>query len=350
MPGRRRSTYHTPALAVLAAVAALAVLGGSSAAYAEAAVEVGAKIRGTGPSDRPAILLKARKAVRAVEVRVEPMMGEPTVVKIPALKAGESRSVPYDQKPGRAFHRAVVSWAGAEAPVEVAFSSVMAWPIDVRVGPGDIDLPSGRFVVHVSGGVAKVQAVFLGEEGRETGRTEVQVPNGMAAKVELKPPADAPVVGIVLTVSDPEGFAKVVKLLPYHVEIPHDEVSFEFGKADILPPEEAKLERTLAEVRAAAARVGPEFRVRLYVAGYTDTVGTRESNQELSNRRAAAIAGWLRTHGLEIPVCSQGFGEDVLAVMTRDETPEAGNRRTVHLLAVQPPSSAGFPRKDWRCE
>jgi len=350
MTGRKQPLFGVQAWAVVAAFATVAILVGPSAAHAEEVVEVGAKIRGTGPSDRPAILLKARKAVREVEVRVEPMMGEPTVVRIPAMKAGESRSVPYDQKPGRAFHRAVVSWAGASAPVEVAFSSVMAWPIDVRVEPGDIDLPSGRFVVHVSGGVAKVQAVFLGEEGRETGRSEVAVPNGLAARVELKPPADAPVIGIVLTVADPEGFAKTVKLLPYHVEIPHDEVAFETGKADILPPEEAKLERTLAEVRAAVAKVGAEFRLRLYVAGYTDTVGTRESNQDLSNLRAAAIAGWLRAHGLEIPVCSQGFGEDVLAVMTRDETPEARNRRTVHLLAVQPPSSAGFPRKDWRCE
>ena len=111
-----------------------------------------------------------------------------------------------------------------------------------------------------------------------------------------------------------------------------------------------KLARTLEGVHAALIKFGNEFKAKLYVAGYTDTVGGREYNQDLSARRAQAIASWFQSNGLKVRACWQGFGEEALAVTTPDETPEARNRRTVHVLANQPPPTSGtFPRASWKC-
>jgi outer membrane protein OmpA-like peptidoglycan-associated protein len=118
----------------------------------------------------------------------------------------------------------------------------------------------------------------------------------------------------------------------------------------VLPAEEPKLARTLEEVHKALAKLGNEFKARLYVAGYTDTVASREYNQDLSERRAMAIARWFSGHGLRVRACYQGFGEDSLAVQTPDETPEPRNRRTIHVLGNQtPPVSKVFPRPNWKC-
>jgi outer membrane protein OmpA-like peptidoglycan-associated protein len=89
--------------------------------------------------------------------------------------------------------------------------------------------------------------------------------------------------------------------------------------------------------------------VKLFVAGYTDTVSDRDHNQRLSDARAKSIASWFRRKGLRIPIFYQGFGEDVLAKPTPDEKPEPANRRALYLLASQRPATGGqLPRDAWK--
>ena len=75
-------------------------------------------------------------------------------------------------------------------------------------------------------------------------------------------------------------------------------------------------------VNDALKKHGTLLALKFYVAGYTDTVGNASYNRELSTRRARAIAGWFRANGLKIPIYYCGFGEDVLAKTTPDETDE----------------------------
>lgn len=64
------------------------------------------------------------------------------------------------------------------------------------------------------------------------------------------------------------------------------------------------------------------------VYGYTDTVGSRESNQRLSEARASAVARYLIGQGVnQARIRSQGFGEDNLRVETGDGVNEPQNRR-----------------------
>jgi outer membrane protein OmpA-like peptidoglycan-associated protein len=62
-----------------------------------------------------------------------------------------------------------------------------------------------------------------------------------------------------------------------------------------------------------------------------------EYNQELSTRRAQALARWFRGHGLRLPIAYSGMGERALKVKTADEVDEPRNRRADYMLALEPP-------------
>lgn len=64
------------------------------------------------------------------------------------------------------------------------------------------------------------------------------------------------------------------------------------------------------------------------VVGHTDTVGSETMNQALGLKRANAIAQKIRAEGLDnVEVSVESQGEHILLVPTKDEVPEALNRR-----------------------
>ncbi len=104
-------------------------------------------------------------------------------------------------------------------------------------------------------------------------------------------------------------------------------VFFDLDKADIDPAAQA----ILAEAEAAAKKLGGKVRV----AGHTDTLGSSEHNDALSDMRADAVAKALAAGGVSSQrIAAEGFGQNDLAVPTPNETAEAANRRTV--IIVQP--------------
>jgi outer membrane protein OmpA-like peptidoglycan-associated protein len=81
----------------------------------------------------------------------------------------------------------------------------------------------------------------------------------------------------------------------------------------------------LGKALTSNALVGYRFRIE----GHTDTVGSKENNRELSERRAAAVVAYIgQKFGIDasrlVPI---GLGSDQLLVPTADQTPEARNRR-----------------------
>ena len=135
---------------------------------------------------------------------------------------------------------------------------------------------------------------------------------------------------------------------PWFLDIPHDDVLFETDQDQILSSEEPKLHATLEQLQDVIEKYGDVVPVKLYVAGCTDTVGNAAHNQDLSRRRAHAIASWLRTHGFDKPIYYHGFGEGYLAVPTPDEVDEARNRRAVYLVGANPPpAGSGVPATAW---
>ncbi len=72
---------------------------------------------------------------------------------------------------------------------------------------------------------------------------------------------------------------------------------------------------------------------RFLIEGHTDSVGDRAMNQNLSERRAATVAGFL-VQEFRLPperLSTRGVGEEQLMVPTADNVPEPRNRR-VHIV------------------
>jgi OOP family OmpA-OmpF porin len=107
-------------------------------------------------------------------------------------------------------------------------------------------------------------------------------------------------------------------------------VLFATGSADLTPQAVQTLDdlgRALTDPALAPYR----FRIE----GHTDTVGSRDYNKALSDRRAATVASYLAGKFQIDPnrLQSVGMGEDGLLVPTPDQTPEQRNRRVLVVNA-----------------
>jgi outer membrane protein OmpA-like peptidoglycan-associated protein len=131
------------------------------------------------------------------------------------------------------------------------------------------------------------------------------------------------------------------QVIRFYIEIPHEEVEFESGKWTIPKDQESKLQKPLALLKDAAAKYSKLMNVSLYVAGYTDTVGSTADNQRLSERRAQSIADYFAHNGVKLPIFVRGFGEGALAVKTADNTPEGRNRRALYIVSSFMPALQG---------
>lgn len=78
----------------------------------------------------------------------------------------------------------------------------------------------------------------------------------------------------------------------------------------------------------AVAHAGQYPTPRVVVSGYTDTVGSADSNQALSAKRARVVAAAVRIRGVDRDnIKAQGFGEDFQDMSTADGVNEPKNRR-----------------------
>jgi OOP family OmpA-OmpF porin len=98
-------------------------------------------------------------------------------------------------------------------------------------------------------------------------------------------------------------------------------INFDFDKSKIKPEFEGVLD---AGVEALKENPG----VSVQVAGYTDSVGTEEYNQGLSERRANAVLGYLSTHGVDASrLTAVGFGKNNPVADNATADGRAQNRR-----------------------
>jgi outer membrane protein OmpA-like peptidoglycan-associated protein len=101
-------------------------------------------------------------------------------------------------------------------------------------------------------------------------------------------------------------------------------VQFPSGSADLTPQAMVTLNE-LGKALSSSALSTYHFRIE----GHTDTVGSKDYNRALSERRAETVTAYIKQKfGVEgsrmVPV---GLGSDQLLVPTGDQTPEARNRR-----------------------
>jgi outer membrane protein OmpA-like peptidoglycan-associated protein len=99
-------------------------------------------------------------------------------------------------------------------------------------------------------------------------------------------------------------------------------LTFEAGSATVKP----QFEATLLEISRTVKTRSQTF---VDVLAHTDTTGTPQVNQALSEKRAATVATYLAGHGVaKARIASRGYGESApLYVPDDTETERAANRR-----------------------
>jgi len=101
-------------------------------------------------------------------------------------------------------------------------------------------------------------------------------------------------------------------------------VNFPNGSADLTPEAMTTLD---ALGRALSSNDLASYRFR--IEGHTDTVGSKDYNRSLSERRAEAVVSYIISkYGVQASrLQAVGMGEEGLLVSTPEQTPEPRNRR-----------------------
>lgn len=107
--------------------------------------------------------------------------------------------------------------------------------------------------------------------------------------------------------------------------------AFAFNKAVLTPAAKAKLDAEVPGKVAACSKVD-----LLIVTGHADRIGSQQANQKLSEKRAEAVAAYLKSKGVNAPVDTMGVGKTQSIKACDDKLPRkqlveclAPNRRVV---------------------
>ena len=135
------------------------------------------------------------------------------------------------------------------------------------------------------------------------------------AKREAPPPAPAPAPAVQAPAPEPQTYVFV-----------EEDLGFAFDSAELTPGETSSLDQVARELRDQ-----PD--VAYEVAGYTDSIGSENYNQRLSEQRAIAVLDYLVQQGVPSgQLTVRGYGEeDPIASNDTDEG-RAQNRRVDVIL------------------
>ncbi|PIE15946.1 MAG: hypothetical protein CSA66_07980 [Proteobacteria bacterium] len=340
---------HPLVLRPLVALIALALF--TPAALADLSIDFKTVVKGR---DKPALMVTPAKNAKKITIVLVDEQGKKQRLKRTNLRANKTKRFQFRQGAGQSKYKASieVAWAdGTKGMFAVDFTAVRVGELKILISKETVDLDGRTLSFKATNPAKRVELTLIGESGDvlEEVSDEFDDPNPSDTPIALSwSEHDEKILRMDLRVTDVAGFYTGMHITPFTIEIPHDEVEFAFGKANIRPEEETKLHTTMGHIKQALAKHGTLLTLRLYVAGYTDTVGSKGSNRELSNRRARSIAQWFRANGLKIPIYYCGFGEESLAVETPDETEEPKNRRALYILSSHTPSGADVPGPDWK--
>jgi len=304
----------------------------------------------------PALTFTPLAPIKNLTITLTDQANKTQTMRVGAIAQGRAKKVPIKQEQGTATYQATleVAWGdGSKDSYKVEFSATRVGKLEADIKSEDVDLDNHKLQIRVSNPAQSIELTIYDEDnnvvGSEQESFDPPAPPGSDLKLAwTPPPAETKVLYMQLKVTDVAGFYVGVKITPFTIEIPHDDVHFDFGSAAIPKTEEPKLDKTLGLVDDALKKHGTLLQLKLFVAGYTDTVGDKASNRALSLARAHAIASWFRAKGLRIPIFYFGYGEDYLAKPTPDETEEQANRRALYILSTNTPTGGDGPQNQWK--
>ena len=312
-----------------------------------AAQPVSYKLQGDVPvGKKPAIEIKALQKVSDLRLDLERDDGKQFSVKHASLGKGQAVTLPIgDGAAGKAAYKGTLSldiagqgrWSG-----ELTFETIVRAPIKVTYDAEHLDLDKRELQFKLSRPAASAELTVTGEDGKElgTGKATYDKPDPDAwLSITWTQPPNTRVMTMKLRVTAADGIVTNVDLVPWSVTIDHEDVTFAVDSAVIEASEEKKLDASLAKIADVIKRGSKFMKMKLFVAGHTDTVGASAKNRKLSLDRARAIAAYFKKKGVTIPIAYAGFGEDVPKVKTPDSTDERANRRADYVIGP----AAGAP-------
>ncbi len=291
---------------------------------------------------RPFIKLSAYEPVKNLDVLVKRSGAPVRRFRVARLGKGGVKVFQWNERPGIYSYGVTVKARHGSRTSSRAFTVEMSYlrPLKMNMSRDRVNLAERTAVFKINHPAERATAVVKAPDGSVLATGEESY-DGAApnSPLEISWPAVEGTVGrIDIEAHSVGGYWVGMALLPWSVSIPHEEVEFETDRSEIRPSEAPKLDRAIELVHKALSEHGNEMVANLYVGGFTDTQGSKTHNRELSDDRAKAIARYFANNNVKLSILYRGYGEEVLAVDTPDETDESRNRRAVYILASQPPT------------
>lgn len=235
--------------------------------------------------------------------------------------------------------------------IQDGFDIEVLAPMEFEVDLASFDADARRFAMTMTQPADYVELVVRGDSGDIVAERVISFdgePAGTRLDVSWTQPPGA-ILTIDVKAVGTSGEWTSRQYVPWEVAFDAAYINFASGSSELPDGDLPMLRERLDEIVRTAERVQEWVAVKLYVAGYTDTVGSPADNQRLSEARARALGEFFRSEGVRFPIYYQGFGESGLAVDTADNVDEPENRRSVFILSTRAPAtSSHVPRSNWR--
>jgi len=268
---------------------------------------------------------------------------------------GRDYSIHWKQPPGEVEYSLTVAMEGRGGEVfteEVYFYVASAEPLQASIPPESVDLETKSFDLVSNHPPIRVELEVMDDDRKIIGKSTFRIEgaaHGQPVRVTWEQTAAGNIFRVDAKAYDAYGYWAGVEIIPWSLQIPHEDVVFATGSHQIVDEELPKLEPAWREIVKAVKKYGEWVQCSLYIAGYTDTVGDRSSNQGLSQRRALALATYFKEQGASFPMFYRGYGEAALAVPTEDNVGLEANRRAVYVItAGPPPNGKDTPGGGWK--
>ena len=311
----------------------------------------------TGAGGQVSLVIRANQDLEDVKVTIKGD-GKTIEKSLGKMKQGKTQKLTWTQASGQAKYDLEITGQGVEA----AFAFEVLKP---KTGEGKLEkfkvrstredvIKRRQASFETSFPLVNYEYKIYDSDGDVIDSELVTTPVKAGETFTIKWKAKTEVFMIWVKGEDDFGRFTEYKLVPWAVEIPHTEINFDTDKHNVKVDEAPKLDEALAvafheldALERVNEAVNAQLTPRLYIVGYTDTVGNPAYNEKLSRSRAKAIAEYFRDHGFWAAIYYNGMGERGLRVETGDNVDEVRNRRALYLIGVQDPAGGGQIPARW---
>ena len=235
------------------------------------------------PGEAPRLTLHADDKVDGVKPdpdREGPPLLQRSIGSLQArCRASESPGAPIRASTSTACKSSGKTAAGA-AKVAVEVVMDVMRPLDVKLAREQVDIEERTLYFTMNNPAGRAQLTVYNASSRaiHEGTTDLRGRPAGNRLVVTWPELPDPVQRMELRIYDASDSWSDFELVPFTVEIPHEDVVFETAKWDVRASEQPKLDAAYDAILDAIREHGSDIKARLYVLGHTDTVGTAADN------------------------------------------------------------------------